>query len=440
MATSSPAQLVRGIGRWSLVALVINAVIGGGIFSVPTVAASLVGSGAALAWLIGGVANGFVMACYAEVASRFSVAGGSYIFARAALGRFVGIQVGWLSWLVRIASSAAIASVFITYLTEYFPPATHLAVRAAVLALLLGSLAVANALGVRSGAAVSNVFTISKLVPLLLFAAIGGVLALVHGPAAAAPMPKLAHAQWAKAILLMGYAFGGFDGAMMPLGEARNPRRDAPFALLFSLFALLALFTTIQVVTTYWLGIPTTERPVADAARRFLGGAGALMISAGALISTFGCLSANALSAPRVTFALAENSDFPPIFGRVHPRFHTPYVSVVLFAVAVWAFASFGGFRWNAFLSAAGRLLVYGSVSLALIVLRRQTDAPPATLRLPLGDLIAGVSLLICLLLLTQMTAGDLLVLVLTALLAGVTWFFARRGQRHHASAAQLHS
>src|SRR5215470_15536720 len=122
-------SLVRAIGRWSLVALVINACIGGGIFGVPTVAASLVGKDAWLAWLIGGAANAPVMACYAEVGSRFRVAGGSYIFARAALGRLAAIQVGWFSLLIRILSAAGVANVFVGYLGSFFPTMTQPAKR-----------------------------------------------------------------------------------------------------------------------------------------------------------------------------------------------------------------------------------------------------------------------------------------------------------------------
>jgi len=417
--------LVRAIGRWSLVALVINTCIGGGIFGVPTVAASLVGKDAWLAWLIGGAANAPVMACYAEVGSRFRVTGGSYIFARAALGRLVAIQVGWFSLLIRVLSAAAVATVFVGYLGSFFPKVTQPADRAIVLAGVLGGLAIINVVGVRSGAVLSNVFTVSKLVPLFLLASVGGVLALVHGSSGGVSVAPVADPQWLRAILLMGYAYGGYDTAVMPLGESKNPHRDVPFALGVALVATTALFVTIQAVTTYWVGIPVTDHPLADAAQRFLGGAGVTIVSLGALVSCFGHMSGNVLSVPRVTFALAENGDFPGFFGSVHQRFRTPWISIILFATLVWAFATFGSFRWNAFVSSAGRLVVYGSVAVALIVLRRR-EHEPAPFTPPGGVGIALLALAICAFLLSQMGRGELVVMLITLTVAALNWVWAR--------------
>ena len=417
--------LVRAIGRWSLVALVFNTCIGGGIFGVPTVAASLVGKDAWLAWLIGAVANAPVMACYAEVGSRFRVAGGSYIFARAALGRLVAIQVGWFSLLIRIVSAAAVATVFVSYLGSFFPNVTQPAIRAMVLAGVLGGLATINVVGVRSGATLSNVFTVSKLVPLILLASVGGILAMLRGSAGEASVPALAHPEWLRAILLMGYAYGGYDTAMMPLGESKNPQRDVPFALGVALLGMTLLFVTIQAVTTYWVGIPASDHPLADAAERFLGGAGVTIVSLGALISCFGHMSGNVLSVPRVTYALAENGDFPSFFGAVHRRFRTPWISIILFAVPVWAFANFGSFRWNAFVSSSGRLVVYVSVAAALIALRKK-EREPAPFTLPGGVAIALASLAICGFLLTQMGRGEFTVMLITAAIAAANWLWAR--------------
>jgi len=425
---SGPRGLIRAIGRWSLVALVINTCIGGGIFGVPTVAASLVGKDAWLAWLIGGLANAPVMACYAEVGSRFRVAGGSYIFARVALGRLVAIHVGWFSLLIRTVSAAAVATVFVSYLGSFFPNVTQLANRAMVLAGVLGGLAMINVVGVRSGAALSNVFTVSKLVPLFLLATVGGILALLRGSSGEATVPVLAHQQWLRAILLMGYAYGGYDTAVMTLGESKNPHRDVPFALGVALLAMMLLFVTIQAVTTYWVGIPASDHPLADAAQRFLGGAGITIVSLGALVSCFGHMSGNVLSVPRVTFALAENGDFPSFFGAVHQRFRTPWVSIILFAALVWAFASFGSFRWNAFVSSAGRLVVYCSVAVALMALRKK-ERDPAPFTLPGGVAVALAALAICGFLLTQMGRGEVIVMLITAIVASVNWLWVKNSK-----------
>jgi len=131
------------------------------------------------------------------------------------------------------------------------------------------------------------------------------------------------------------------------------------------------------------------------------------------------------LSVPRVTFALAENGDFPGFFGSVHQRFRTPWISIILFATLVWAFATFGSFRWNAFVSSAGRLVVYGSVAVALIVLRRR-EHEPAPFTPPGGVGIALLALAICAFLLSQMGRGELLVMLITLTVAALNWVWAR--------------
>ena len=176
---------------------------------------------------------------------KVSGRGRSYIFARTALGRLVAIQVGWFSLLIRIVSAAAVATVFVSYLGSFLIQPAN---RALVLAGVLGGLAMINVVGVRSGAALSNVFTVSKLVPLFLLASVGGILALLRGSSAGASVAVLAHPQWLRAILLMGYAYGGYDTAVMPLGESENPQRDVPFALGVALVATMLLFVAIQAV------------------------------------------------------------------------------------------------------------------------------------------------------------------------------------------------
>src|SRR6185437_12179640 len=130
--------------------------------------------------LFAGLAVGVIMACYAEVASQFSDAGGPYLYARAAVGRFLGIETGWLLWLARLTAPAANANLFVIYLGEFWPDAKDPFPRFAILTLLVGILAIVNLRGVRAGTQVSNVTTLAKLVPLIVVA-IAGVVYLLAG-------------------------------------------------------------------------------------------------------------------------------------------------------------------------------------------------------------------------------------------------------------------
>jgi len=426
MSERSDAPLLRAIGRWSLAALVINSIIGSGIFGLPTIVAGLVGSWSPVAYLLAAAGMGLIMACFAEVASRFTAAGGPYLYAREAFGSFVGVQIGWLTWLVRLTAAAANANLFVIYLAEFWPSAGDPLPRVLLLTLLIGGLAAVNYRGVRTGAQVSTVFAVLKLIPLVLFIGLGlFAMRPIERPPSTAPIEA-----WLQAVLVLVYAYGGFEAALLPMAEAKDPRRDAPFALWVALGTVTTIFTLIQVVVVSVLpDAAHTERPLAAAARVFSGAWGAGMISAGALISVYGYLSSMMLNAPRLTFALAERGDFPSVFAAVHPRFRTPHISIVVFALLVWGLAVAGTFAWNVMLSAVARLFTYASTCLALIVLRRKRSEEPA-FRLPHGPILALLAFAFSLLLVTRMGRAEVIVLILTSLLALGTWLWRSQRER----------
>src|ERR1700691_4484367 len=226
--------LVRAIGRWSLAALAVNSIIGSGIFGLPGTVAGLLGKHSIEAVLIAGAAMGVIMACFAEVASQFSEAGGPYLYARTAFGRLTGLLVGWTLYLAQTAAPAANANLFVVYLAEFWPRVKEPWPRFLILTLLVGLLAIINARGARQGAVVSNVFTVAKILPLLMVISAGAALTLFH------PMPwngsqSFPAHSWMKAIFLLIFAYGGFESALAPMGEATHPARDAAFALVVSL-------------------------------------------------------------------------------------------------------------------------------------------------------------------------------------------------------------
>ena len=435
--TREDPRLLRALGRWTLAALVVNAIVGSGIFGLPAVVFSHLGSLAPWAWVLGALGNGVVMLCFAEVASRFDAAGGAYLYARTVLPRFAAILVGWLAFLTRVSAAAAGANLFTVNFAEFVPGAEREAVRIGLLTLLLGILALVNLRGVREGARWSNVFTVAKLVPLGLFVVAGAAfLATRDALGVAAPVRPVATADWLQAVLLVTLAYGGYDGAMMAMGEAREPRRDAPFALVAAMIFLALLYTAVQLVVDGALANPgATERPLVDAARVFLGPAGGALLAAGALVSIVGYLGANFLYAPRLGFALAEHRDLPAPFGRVHPRFRTPYVSILAFGFVVWALAVQGNFVWNSTLSALSRLFVYASACVALVLLRRR-DPAGARLRLPAGPLFAALGIGFCALLVSRMGRTELAILAVVALLAVGHWAAVRRAATGSAGGA----
>jgi basic amino acid/polyamine antiporter, APA family len=420
--------LIRTIGRWSLAALIVNSVIGGGIFGLPSVVAARLGNYGAPAYLIAGAGIALIAACLSEVASQFRETGGPYLYARSALGRFWGIQIAWMTWLARLTAASGTANLFATYLAEFSPRAVQPVYRAVILAALIGLLAVINYRGVKSATKVSDWLTGAKIFLLVVFIGAGLGWMMKHGAVAAAPLPHaITFHDWLAVVLVLVFAYGGFEAVFFATGETRDPRRDSAAALGYALGLVTLIYTLVQVVINGTLVNPAaTERPLAEAARQIFGGGAAAAIAAGALISIYGYLGANMLHTPRLTFALAERGDFPRFFAAVHPKFRTPHVSIVVYTVLLLAFTLGGNFRWNITLSAVARLLTYSSFAIALLVLRRkQPDAD--AFRLRVGPLIAIATLIFCAVLFTQTPTSNLSVVLGTIAIAALNWLLVRK-------------
>jgi basic amino acid/polyamine antiporter, APA family len=433
-----PTHLVRAIGRWGLAALVINSIIGSGIFGLPAIVAADLGRQSPFAYLVAAVGVGMIMGCFAEVASQFRQAGGPYLYTRVAFGRLPALEVAWLHWLSRLTAAAAAINLFSTYLGYFWPSAQRPLERSLLAAAILVVITGVNLLGVKVGAHLSSAFTIAKIAPLVVFAIAGLVYGFAH-PGVTLANPHVTTAtDWFNASLVLLFAYGGFEGALVPMSEARNPQRDVPFAMLVAFLSVTLIYVLVQIVVIRVLPDPAqTDRPLAMAAQVFLGPAGAAFIAISALLALFGYLSANMVHVPRTTFALAEQGDLPPVFAAVHNRFRTPYVSILIFAVSLWVLATLGNFRWNVVLSSASRLITYGLVCAGLLALRRkQPDA--AAYRLPCGRIFAAVGIALMIALLTRITREELAWILATGAVAFLNWIATRRHVVPAAAAREL--
>lgn len=425
--TQQAQGLVRTIGRWSLTALMVNSIVGVSIFKLPTDLAQNLGGWSPLSCVVAGAGILIIAGCIAEVSSRYEETGGLYLYARDALGRFAGLLVAWMTWLTRIAGPAAGANLVWSYAARFFPQVENARGKFLVLLILMGHLAALNCIGVATGKNLSNFFTAVKVGFLLAFIVAGGV-ALAAKPDLRVPiaLPPASAKTWFESLLFLVYAYGGFEGALFVGGETKNPKRDTPFALLSALAGVCLLYTAIQYVTIATLpGAELSQRPLADAAQRFWGPAGAAAIAMAAVISGYGYLSANVLHAPRITFALAQQGDFPLFLGKIHGKFRTPYVSIVIYSALVFLFAMIGDFRWNALLSAVSRLAVYAAMALAVPILRARKDGK-AQFRLPAPYLFSGLGILFSVALALQMGRGEFVVMAVTAVIAFGNWIIVR--------------
>ncbi len=370
MNTPPRPQLIRAVGLFSLTAIAVNGMVGSGIFVLPAQVAKFLGPAGLTAYVIAALAVGLIVLCFAEVATLFDRSGGPYLYARAAFGNLVGFEIGWMLLLARLTSMAAISNAFAAYLGFFWPWAASGAGRVIVITAALGTLAVVNFRGVRQGTRMNNLLTVSKLAPLVVFI-VAGLFLLDPNRPAAWTLPQVSALQ--QASLLLIFAFGGFEFAVVPGEEIEQPRRNFPIALLAAIALVTVLYLLIQYVAQGTLpDLAASATPLASSSRRFLGPLGGVLLTAGAVLSTTGTNSALMLVTPRIIFAMAEGEQLPRAFARVHPKYRTPYVAIAAAALLGWASAMYSGFAALAAISAIARLLYYIATCLALLVLRRK--------------------------------------------------------------------
>lgn len=425
--------LVRGIRRWDLVAVVINGIIGAGIFGLPSKVFGLIGSYSLVAFAVCALVVTLIILCFAEVGSRYDTTGGPYLYAREAFGPLVGFEVGWLQWLARITAFAANINLLVGYLGFFWPTVGTEPWRTLIITTIVLALTAVNVVGVRKATVLGNFFTIGKLIPLILFIA-AGLFFINWGNfsfGAQAGGAELGYTTFSTSVLLLIYAFTGFEMAVIPAGEVQNPQRNIPFALLTAIGIIATLYILIQFVSIGTLpGLATSTRPLADASNNFMGTAGALVISAGAMISITGNLSLLILAGSRIPFAMAEQKQLPRHLASTHKRFRTPHFSILLTAAVMLILAISGTFIYALTISAIARLLTYAATCAALPKLRRTKDAPPAKFKAPAGVIVSVAALILAGWLLSNSTLGEARDAAIAAVLGLAIYFIYRLRSR----------
>jgi amino acid transporter len=413
---------VRSIGRWTMTALVINCIIGSGIFGVPGELTRLLGRASPIAMVFAALGMAVIMACSAEVASQFSEPGGPYLYVRTALGRFLGMQVGWFHLLSDISAAAASTNLFVNYLATFLPWGPKTWQRDSMMGVLITIPAMANYLGVRSGANLCNLMTVAKLSPLALL--------IIFGVAHFTQHPQMIHASeivgphlstWLRAMVFLLFTFAGWESALIPTGEVKEPRRTIPFGLGTGLLACSLIYALLQFIVVATIGVKAIDRPLADTASILLGGGGAAFVAIAVMISTYGWVSGVLLNAPRLAYSLAAQGDFPARLSSLHPRFHTPAPAILFCAFTGWLLAVSGTFLWLVAVGAGAAMVYYAGTCASLIRLRKlrpHTDA----LRVPFGPILSIVGIAICLALMTSLTRREVLLMGITALIASANW------------------
>jgi APA family basic amino acid/polyamine antiporter len=450
MSEPTPA-LRRVLTRWDLAAIGVNQVIGSAIFLLPADVARYIGPWGPLAFLAVGLASMMIALCFAEVGSRFDRTGGPYLPARAAFGRFIGFEVGWMMWFTRVTSQASVTNGLTQALSlywsslavqhpitfnwpEWWPAAFQFALtqpgleRALLIIAVTVILTLINLRGIRQASWVVNTLTIGKLAPLAIFI-LGGIWFI--DPARFVPLPAVGTDQAAAAALLLIFAYGGYEVTGIPAGEAANPRRDVPFAFVVTILTVTCVMTLTSTVATGLLSnLATTRTPLADGAAVFMGAFGALLVTVGAAVSMTGNNMGQVLTGSRSLFALAENRDLPRWFAKIHPRHQTPSNAILFTAGVALTLALTGSFVGLAAVSAVARLVMYLAVCAATLTLRRRT--PDAEMRaaeftVPLGPVIPIAASLVALSILAGANSQQRLAGITALAFGALLYVIARR-------------
>ncbi len=418
--------LIRAIGPGGLGINVINMTVGGGIFVLPGVMAAQLGPAAIVAYFICGISVALVFLCYAEIGSRITRSGGSYAYIEDAFGPFAGFIAAIMVWFGWAAlADAAITVAMVDTIATVFPVLNEPIPRAVFLITLFALLVVTNIRGVKPGVRLYVFNTMVKLIPLMLLLIVG--LFVINYENLIIPAWPPLEGLGAAAVILF-FAFGGAETPLNASGEIKNPPRTVPLGLLLGLTGILALYVGLQTVAQGALGAGLArniEAPLAAAATVVLGDWGAPMLLIGGAFSIYATISGDLLNTPRVIFASACDGNLPRFLAKVHPRYRTPYRSIILYAVLILTFALSGTFKPLAVVASGSILLVYLGVCLAVIRVRNRDGLPEAgRFRMPFGVLIPLLSIAFIAWLLSGMTAeetiGVTVLLGVAALLYGI--------------------
>lgn len=408
------AGLVRALGVWGLAASIVNITIGGGIFRAPGTmeVTGRLGAAAPLAYALCAIAMAFVVMCFAEAGSRVAVTGGPYAYVERAFGGVAGFAVGWLLWVTGTIATAAVATIFSDSVMRMFPELPPVPARAVILVVVFAVVMTINVLGVKLGVRLNIASTIAKLLPLALLIVLG--LANME-PANLAWTSAPAASDLTRASVFLIFVFAGIESALVPSGEVRNPSRTVPRAVFLALFIVTIVYVLVQIAAQGVLGASLAGRsaPLADVAEAVMGPLGGALLGVAVVLSTFGYLCGMILAIPRALFAFARDGILPAALAGVHPRFHTPWIAIIIQGALSLILALSSGFEPLVILANVSVLFVYLGCAAAAWQLRRKgiRDDESATVTpIPGSWLAAPLAAAVIIALLTSITPREWLV------------------------------
>lgn len=370
--STNEESLKRVIGVRTLALNTVNLTIGAGIFALPAVVAAEIGAAAFLAYLVCTGLLALVLLCFVEVGTKIPTSGGAYAYIEEAFGPLAGFLANSLFWLGFTAlANAAVANVMATNLAVFYPAFQDPTYRALLYVVIFVGLAALNIRGSKESSIFINTVTLLKLIPLIVLIVFG----FAHMDGKNLAIERLPTIQnLGEASLLLFFAFGGgAEATLSAAGEIKRPTYTIPRGLLFGVSIVFLFYVSLQIVSQGVLGNSLAEQdgtPLSAVASTIFGSEGLVLMTIAATISCFGLISGDMFVSSRVPYAAARDGLLPSFLAKIHPKFSTPYFSIILYASVSFLYAISGGFKQLAILSSASILLIYVGVIAATIKLR----------------------------------------------------------------------
>ena len=409
--STSEEGLKRVIGVQGLALSIVNMVIGSGIFVLPAIIGMAMGAFGIFGYIFCSIMMAAIMLCYAEVGSKITTSGGSYAYVEKAFGNFPGFIINWLfffGW--GILASAAMMNIIADSLALLWPSLLNPFIRGILFFFLMGIMVVINIIGTKQANIFVKSISILKLFPII------GIIIFGFSHI------KIDNLHWenvpslktfSDTTLILFFAFAGFEASLGVSGEFKNPKKTVPLGIFLGGAIVLIVYLLLQTVTQGILGadiVAHKNAPLAAVAEKIIGPAGTTLLLFTAALSCFGGVSADVMATPRSLFACANDGMFPKFLGKVHSKFATPYLAIITYASLIFIFSVSGGFKQLAILASAALLLVYLSVILATIKLRRdKEDELEKTFKVPGGLIVPFIGMASILWLLTSLNKWEIL-------------------------------
>ncbi|MGM9533956.1 MAG: APC family permease [Intestinibacter sp.] len=396
----------KKMGLISAILLGINGIVGSGIFLLPGKVYTAVGSNSLVVYVLATLLVLSILVCFAEAGGLFNKNGGAYLYAKEAFGEFVGFEVGLMSWVVRIISWSALSVAFATAIGVFWPEAatTYKNLIASALVIILS---INSIFGVKKIEIINNISTVGKLVPLIIFIVVG-IFFVKPENVFVSGGPALTTSNAAAGIILIFYAFTGFESFVVATGEIENPKKNMPIALIVTMAIVAVIYILIQIVCVGVLGanLADNSAPIAEASNVFLGGYGKVFIGIASLISILGINIGSSLVTPRCGSSLAEDGLLPRAIAKTN-KYGSPYIAIIISACLCIPLIMSGGFEQLAVMSVVARFAQYLPTCISILVLRKRSDLQ-STFKVPFGPVIPIIAVVCSLWLLQQAWIQDI--------------------------------